>query len=176
MKTIRQQGTVMVIILIILAVLVVSSLAFVTSTQSTTMVAGNIAFKDSASAVGDIGVELAMTALSGIGNQETNVPNQYYATQQPVDNNGIPTTVNWDNVPTTNFQNYAVQYVVERLCTGTLPIADTERSCNSGENLSGTSKKVGGSQYSSTIMYYRVTARVIGPKNSTSFIQAILSM
>jgi len=170
----KEQGSALLIVLIILSILIVSSLSLVTSTQSTTVVAGNIAFKSGASSIADIGVAQAITTLTGITNLEVAVPNQYFPTQQPVDINGIPTTVTWSSVPTITVQNYSLQFVIDRLCIGTTPIANISTSCTTALASQASSKKVGGAAFNVPLVFFRVTALVTGPKNSTSYIQAIL--
>ena len=171
----KENGTVLLLTLIVMSILIVGCLALATSTQTATIIAGNIAFKDAASAAGDIGIDLASTALLSI-NPEVAVPNQYYPTQQPVDSNGIPTTVDWSVIPTTTFQNYNVQFVIDRLCAGTVPIANITNQCTMATGSSQTSQKIGGTSFTIPTMYYRVTSKVIGPKNSTSYIQSILRL
>lgn len=175
MKMTKQLGSTMILTLIILSVLIVSSIAFVTSTQVTNVIAGNMAFKNSTSAVGDVGIDIAINALNAIPNHDVTIPNQYYALQLPLDNDGLPNNVDWDNVPTTVMQNYNLQYVIERLCSGATPVTNFEENCSMGNSQTITSKKLGGVQVQVVKVYYRVTARVTGPRNSRSFIQAIVS-
>lgn len=169
-----ERGNALLLTLIILSLLVISGLSLVTSTQSTTIIAGNMAFKSNASSTADVGITLAQTTLGTISNLDTSIANQYFATQQPVNSNNIPTTVNWANVSSTTIQNYSLQYVIERLCTGSLPVSNTSTQCTTAPSAQASSKKLGGGQYSLPTIYYRVTARVVGPKNATSYIQAIL--
>lgn len=170
----RQEGSVLVFSLIVLGALFISTLAMYRSTETTTIVAGNISFKQAASTTGDIGVNWSVSAMQAVGDSNVTVANQYYAVQQPIDGNGLPTTVDWAQVASQQVGNYTIQYVIERLCTGTLPISDPQTACYQKQTSQNGSKKVGAQAYVSHSMFYRVTVRVSGPKNTTSFIQAIL--
>lgn len=170
----QQTGTTLIFTLIILTVILFSSLAMYRSSESNTVVAGNIAFKQSATASGDIGVTLSIDTLTAVDDPETTVVNQYYAVQQPTDNYGIPTTVDWDQVPSTMIGNNQVQHVIERLCTGALPIADTSSQCYTAGAAQISSKKIGSTALANNAIFFRVTVRVTGPKNTMSFIQSIL--
>ncbi len=69
-----------------------------------------------------------------------------------------------------------VQIVIDRLCQGPGPVTDIQGKCFVDAPLGGGSKKAGGVAFTaSTAVYYRVTARVTGPRNTVSMVQAILS-
>ena len=70
----------------------------------------------------------------------------------------------------------AVQLVIDRLCQGPAPVTDLEGKCFSNPAIGGGTKKAGGVVFSgATTVYYRVTVRVSGPRNTSSTVQAILS-
>lgn len=79
-----------------------------------------------------------------------------------------------------------VSFMIQRLCNGTGD--PTSNSCeivpgssaatataNSGSN-EGAGEEVISSVGVNTSVYYRITVRVIGPRNTTSYIQSIVSM
>lgn len=170
------QGFVLVVALLVLMLLSLIVGAFIKSAGTANLVASGLTFKKAATYGGDVGINSAITQLTNQTNFEANIANVYFATQQAVDANGLPTTVNWASVPINQQQNYAVQYVIERLCTGALPVANFSSQCSLLSVPLQSSNKVGDPSYNSTnTVYYRVTSRITGPKNSLSYVQAILA-
>ncbi|MBU6459598.1 MAG: pilus assembly protein PilX [Proteobacteria bacterium] len=166
------------IALIALVTMTLAVIALIRSVDTANTIAGNMAFRQAAREVSDTGIEAAYSALPNIlaTSEEADIPNEYFATMQPVDANGVPTTVNWQNVPSTNESGYAVQYIIERLCNGPLPVTDIQTQCLSDPNGANGSNKAGAIVFSSSNrIYYRVTVRVTGPRNTMSMAQAILS-
>ncbi len=70
-----------------------------------------------------------------------------------------------------------VQFVIDRLCQGPPPVTDLLASCFAEAGVGGSgSQKAGASIFTATpTVYYRLTARVTGPRNTVSMVQAILS-
>ena len=182
-----QQGVVLFIALIALVVLTLAGIALVRSVDTSNVISGNLAFKQSALESSDIGVETAFNALPTIisTSLDQDIAGQYFATIQPVDSNGVPTTINWSNVPcrdtagnvvTCGSSGYSVQYVIDRMCNGPTPVTNVQASCVTDVPLGGGSKKAGAVVFSSaTAVYYRVTVRVTGPRNTVSMVQAMLT-
>jgi Tfp pilus assembly protein PilX len=170
----RQGGMSLIIVLIALALLLVGSVALLRSSEVSSLVAGNVSFKEAATQATDLGISGAAKALSVMTNVDTNVANVYFATRQPEDAYGLPTTVNWSNVASTTVGNYNVQYVIDRLCT-TTPVTDPTASCMVRNQAAPGSNKAGSLVYNSPAsVYYRITVQVTGPKNATSFVQALV--
>lgn len=174
----KNRGTVLFIALIALVALTLAGIALVRSVDTGNVIAGNFAFKQAALQATDAGVETAFSALPNIiaTSLDANIPNQYFASIQPVDATGIPTTVNWNNVPSTTVSGNGVQYVIDRLCNGPLPVTDIQGNCLADQPKGSGSKKAGAVVFSSsTSVYYRVTVRVTGARNTVSVSQAMLS-
>jgi type IV pilus assembly protein PilX len=172
----KQTGSSLIIVVIALTLLLIISVAYIRSSHVTSLVAENFAFKTAATQAADIGVEQALATLQTLTSPDTSIANKYYAIAQPVDSNGLPSTVNWAQVPSSNFQLYRVQYIMERLCSGNLPVANVITQCVLANAPANGSNKIGTPTYKNTgEVYYRATVRVTGPKNTLSFIQAILS-
>lgn len=170
-----QQGASLIIVVILLVILMVSALALVRSSETVGAVAGNVAFKQAATEAGDIGIAAATNWLKALTNADAAVAGVYYATRQNVDGYGLP-TVDWTPVPQATVNAFKVQYVVERLCQGPTPVTNLSTQCLTDQNQQAGSKKVGSPSYSGgTAVYYRVTVRVKGPRNSESFVQSLLS-
>lgn len=124
----RQRGVVLFVALIAMVVLGLAAAAMIRSADTSGVIAGNLAFKEATTHAADTGVERAFNALQGLATADVDVPNQYFRLMQPVDGNGVPTTIAWANVPCydsngglaaincADASTYRVQYVIDRLC------------------------------------------------------------
>lgn len=91
---------------------------------------------------------------------------------------GVP-TLNWDAVAcvTNNAipEGYRVQYVIDRLCTGTAPITNHAADCVSDNPEEGGTRRAGQPIFrGAQSILYRLTVRVSGPNNAQSFVQVTL--
>lgn len=185
----REGGIVLILVLIGIVAMTLAGIALVRATQTTNLIAGNFAFKQASLAATDSAVELAYAQLDTIllTSKDVAYPAScpagaclYYPTRQATDTNGIPTAVgDWSAVPATVVNSsYSTQYVIDRLCS-TSPTNDDEvkLNCYAGQGTSaGGSKKVGDPGFASSLLvYYRVSVRVSGPRNTKSFVQAIVA-
>ncbi len=183
----RQRGITLVIALIALVAMSMAGIALMRSVDTANVIAGNFAFRQASLQATDVGVEAAFTQLGTIvaSGADTPIADQYFPVIQPLDANGIPTTVSWDDVPSTTLgssNEYTVRYVIERMCTGTLPIGadDIMTSCIADQGSSPNSVKLGGGGCSTNCntppaVNYRVTVRVEGPRSTVAMSQAILA-
>lgn len=174
-----QGGVVLVVALIMLVAMTLAGIALVRSMDTANLIAGNFGFRQGAVQASDAGVEAALAALPNLVSTslDTNIANRYYATMQTLDARGVPSGVNFDSAYSTMAGGYTANYVIERLCTGALPVTNIQANCVSDPPASGGSgtNKAGGVQFtSSTMVYYRVTVRVTGPRDTVAFVQAIL--
>ncbi len=189
----RQQGVVLFIALIVLVAMSLAGIALVRSVDTSNIIAGNLAFKQGTTQAADVGIEVAYTALPTIisGSLDTAITTGtywYYPTRRKHDANLVPTTtaydgsaaagtaITWSSVPVAQtVAGNEVRVVIDRLCQGPAPVTDLEAKCFSQPGIGGGTKKVGGVVFSATAtVYYRVTAHITGPRNSTSIVQAIL--
>jgi len=196
----RERGVVLLIALIVLVAMTLAGLGMMRSIDTGTIVAGNIAFRESAVATGDTGVEAARTWLiANINSLDSDNPGMgYFSTRQDnLDLTGNRTEggtdgVNWGGSdPTQVVQAYqlgtvdssgnTVFYLIHRLCSLTGSINSGPQSCATVA-VSGTGSSQSAPDYSSYALavknqvYFRVTARVNGPKNTVSYVQAVLLM
>lgn len=196
----NQQGMVLFIALIVLVAMTLAGIALVRSVDTANVIAGNLAFKQATLQAADLGVEAAVTALPTIiaGSVDTNLtpaasstnPNYwYYASRRETDTYGVPTqkqygaagaaaAIDWSQVPIVQtVSGNSVRIVIDRLCNGTPPITDLLANCFADPGAGGSgSQKAGATVFSATpTVYYRLTARVAGPRNTVSMVQAILS-
>ncbi|MCE1241777.1 hypothetical protein [Oryzomicrobium sp.] len=193
----RERGIVLLIALIGLFAMTMAGLALIRGVSTTNVIAGNLAFKQAALHAADNGVERAFLDLGNtfIGNMNTNQPANcttnctYYATTRKTDANGIPyqeqfdvtatsTPINWASVATSQTVNgaFVTQYVIDRLCNGVTTTTNIASTCYSGTSAGGGSKKVGSASFTNPQqIYYRITIRVSGPRNTISMTQAIVT-
>ena len=191
---------VLFIALIVLVAMTLAGLALVRSVDTANVIAGNLAFKQSTLQAGDLGVEAAVTALPTIiaGSVDTDLtpaasstnPNYwYYASRRETDTYGVPTqkqagaagaatAIDWTQLPiAATTAGNSVRIVIDRLCQGPPPVTDLLANCFAEAGVGGSgSQKAGASIFTATpTVYYRLTARVTGPRNTVSMVQAILS-
>lgn len=86
---------------------------------------------------------------------------------------GVP-SLDWNTVPcVTNTRipaGYAVQYLIDRLCT-----ANHAANCVADNPQEGGSRRAGQARFSGAPSnHYRVTVRVSGPNNAQSFVQVTM--
>ena len=195
----REKGVVLLVALIVLVALMLASVSLVRSVDTANVIAGNLAFKQASVQAADFGIEAAVTALPNIvattldtdATPEKSGTYWYYATRRVEDANGVPTTmavgpgdpataqpIDWSRVPVADTRaGNTIRVVIDRLCTGTLPIVDPVASCFHEASVDGASQSINKQVFTSvTMVYYRVTVRVTGPRNTVSVVQAILGL
>lgn len=181
----RQRGISLFISLIALVAMTFAGLALIRAVDTTNLISGNLAFRQASLHATDVGVESAYSELGTIisTSLDSNYPSgcssgscKYYPIKQTINSTtGIPTVINWNNVPKTTVDSvYSVQYVLDRLCDGPAPVTDIASNCMRSSSTSSGSKKSGATVFSSANqVYYRATIRVTGPRNTTSLVQVI---
>lgn len=180
-----ERGVVMFVALVVLIVMTLAGLAMLRQMSSGVSIAGNIAFKQGATAVADAGIEAGRRWLTNnAGALAADVPaNGYYATWVGnVDPTSADWTPMWNAVPDTLVTNSGnVRYIVQRLCALPGPSFGGAQQCSDSVPQSGGGGSKGGGSYGdapSILMptpFYRVTARVIGPRNTVSYTQVVLN-
>lgn len=184
-----QQGIVLIIALIALVAMTLAAIGLVRSHTAGGLIAGNMAFKQDTLQATDRAFEMALDWLAAnlSATQEADVTNQYFALMQPENPLGVPTTIDWANVPCRDNVGNAVacntvaagadriQYVIDRLCQGSLPVTDKDANCVQDVATGGGSKRAGVPVFAGTgMIYYRITARVEGARGTTTLAQAIV--
>ena len=183
-----QSGVALFIALISLVALSFAGLALMRSVDTTNVISGNLAFRQSTLHATDIGVEAALTSLNTIvttsidanwpSSQSAGGYNYYPIRQTSLDAAGVPTGINWSLV-TKDYSvdsAYGVQYVIDRLCDGPAPVTDIATKCmrttatTVGSNVIGKESFSGAGQ-----VYYRATIRVLGPRNTVSMTQVLFA-
>jgi Tfp pilus assembly protein PilX len=190
----RQQGVILFISLIVLVAMTLTGIALMRSVDTNILIAGNLAFKQGTTSIADIGVEAARSFLSGpTGSLDDDQPGvtYYWANWQTAVSDFIGATAttaddyDWTQagIATSPDPSYSVQYVIHRLC-GSAGKASAIGTCLQSAVAAGASG-AGGSRGvvsygqqaipSTSTIFYRVTVKVTGPRNTVSYVQAILN-
>lgn len=188
----REQGVVLIIALIVLVAMTLAAIALVRTVDISTQISGNLAFRQSGVQAADSGVELARKWLMSSGASTLNSDNgsSYYATANgggggtpPVFD---PTTFDWTGTTATSKDKAGntANYVIHRMCEQALPPSDPNANCfTAPSSASGNSNRIkeggefsctGNACSTSSNPYYRITVRVSGPKNTVTYVQAVI--
>jgi type IV pilus assembly protein PilX len=198
----KQRGVVLFFALIALVVMSLAAVALIRSVDTSTMIAGNLAFKQAATASSDRGVESAITMLTNIETamkaagksvyaDNTNTfnvtvaANGYYSNADPALN--LTSSATWVNASSfpipDDGSGYAVRYIVQRMCRGPNQVL-SKSNClfsspsvdNNGHNIPLPSDvcQGAGCPVAGQSPQYRITSRTAGPGNTVSYIQAFV--
>jgi type IV pilus assembly protein PilX len=192
----KQRGVVLFIALIALVVMSLAAAALIRSVDTNTLITGNLAFKQSAVVSSDRGIETALawvntTAIANLATLNGNsVANGYFSTFDELDlddrailkaaatwtANSAPATGNGITAGRELDTGNEIRYIVQRMCRE--PLAPTKENCQFGEAEVGSGSKgvksgdeAGAIVDSAESPIYRVTVRVVGPKNTVSYTQ-----
>lgn len=192
-----QRGVVLIIALIVLVAMTLASVAMVRSIDTSTIIAGNLAFKQSGVASGDAGIETAIAWISANGSSLTadSPTNGYYATSQDsldLTKNATPDNaaddLDWSDGGKVkklamDAAGNEVAYVIHRMCNSVGALngesCATEESVQEGRSY-GTLRSMSTYQPGSWTSvanrgYYRITVRIVGPRKTISYVQAFVS-
>ncbi len=192
-----QRGVILFIALIVLVAMSLAGIALMRSVDTNVLIAGNLAFRQATTNMGDIGIEAARSWLAA----NTSVLDQdqpggftaYWANNQVGVTNFLATTpsgpsdFDWSTAQTVTSPDpaYEIAYVIHRLCNTAGSPSNAATGCMkvaigaAGGGASGSSK--GEVTYGSqglpgiSVTYYRITVRVAGPRNTYGYVQAMLN-
>lgn len=186
----RQKGVVLIITLIVLVAMTLAVIALVRSVDTSNIIAGNLAFQQSAKESADAGADhavgtlLKQVVIGGNLNCDLNCPQGYYSWRQPLQEPPYGTWSSyWSGV-----QNHAlvlpkdalgntVSYIVERMCSlngdanSCLKSAPLIPDC-SGNDPTKPDLPCPAAQ----LNYFRIITKVEGPRNTVSYTQTIYTM
>lgn len=198
----KQRGVVLFFTLVALLAMSLAAVALIRSVDTSTMIAGNLAFKQSATSSGDAGIEAAVNWLATIQtanltinvlNDAThpfnvdNLPAGYYSSLNSALSLTDGTGVQWDNNDSvlvgTDGSGNTVRYVIQRVCrTANQPI--NAAGClfsgaiqdNNGQNIPLPQEvcQGAGCPVAGQTPQIRITSRTTGPKNTVSYVQAFV--
>ena len=181
-----QRGVVLFVALIVLVVMTLSGIALLRQLGVGTSIAGNMAFKESATSIADRGVEQArdwLTTNSTLVNSDSAADGYYSSWGASVD----PNTFNWSTAASGHITaeeaetGNKIRFVIHRLCaTPNLSPADPAQVCSDALEASAGGSK-GGTSYGTlnpagqARPFYRVTTRVEGPRGTVSYTQVLMN-
>ena len=195
----KQGGAVLLVAIVVLVVMTLGALALVRSVDTTNLIAGNLAFQKSAATSADAGIEAAIAWLeackAGTGGCAVNTLNGYdpsngytpdgaaigHSPQPGTSWDSFWATLSSDSIRSlsTDSAGNKPSYIIDRMCAN--PGAENgEGFCMASPLLSPTLKNQeegmvpGLSGFS--MVYYRITVRVAGPRNTVSYVQAMVAI
>jgi type IV pilus assembly protein PilX len=181
----RQRGAALFVALIVMVAMSLAGIALVRAVDTTTLVAGNIAFRTSAVPVADAALEKAVVDLFESTNiadsTADNTKFNYYASWRGDDNAlGVPKAL-FDtshypadgSVITDAASGMTARYIIERSCRAPGPASpDICDMATPGPAPGGTAGK--NPWQLPRTPFYRATIRVDGPRETVVFAQATL--
>jgi len=189
----RQKGLIATLLaIIVLVATLLASVALMRSIDTSNTIAGSVAFRQAVIQIADIAYQQALgLTFNEPTSDATNATIGYYATLQlPIttNTNGVPDvlvkqlanpTVVTGTAPLSGLPSgYSGFYVVERLCPAVGPASPTTcivpGATITGGSVSNQTKDNGPPFSSSTYAAFRLTAGVIGPKNTIGYVQTVL--
>lgn len=193
----RQEGAVLVVALVVLLLVTLAGIALMRSVDTTTLVAGNLAFQQAATRAADAGVERAIATLQQLAADgqldASDSTNSYFATLRSNDSPdpAVPARRDWPTLwansiapniaaPAMDNLGNAVEFAIHRQCTNAAP-ANAGGDCVTAP---GQPTSSGSSEDSNDIqikgdpgrVYYRITVRVTGPRRTESYVQVHVAM
>jgi len=172
-----QRGVVLFIALIVLVAMTLAGIAVMRSVDTNNLIAGNLAFRNAATSAGDAGIEFARDWLTSktAGFLEADTAGYYANWQDPFNHK----TFNWQtsavNLGNDGYGN-TIYYVIHRMCK------ESGKSLNGTECFKKEAEASGGSKGGDegtpptpvARAYFRITSKIVGPRNTVSYIQAFV--
>jgi Tfp pilus assembly protein PilX len=193
----RQAGAILLIAMVVLVAMTLSALALIKSVNTTNLIAGNLGFRESALLASDRSMEKALNFLDNLctgkclyednGNDPAIKNSEgkcYWATREnePTEANGKTWEDVMDDLNASNancgFSDGAgnnVWYVIQRLCRKTGAVSKAQCSWSPHCKLTGSAGAGGSSGCSTSMIYYRITTRVNGPRNTAVYTQTVIA-
>jgi type IV pilus assembly protein PilX len=189
----RQRGLVLFIALIVMVAMTLAGIGMMRSLDTVTMAAGNVGFKDASLSAGDRAIEAGFKWLlsqSGTPNlNNTNSGMGYYSARPASEPDWVdPGT--W--APALEVDDgaqdaggYTVSYIIHRMCTqpntaynGDNAWVHNECALNyeGGASAGGSNRNAATTFQGNAQVYYRITARVVGPRDTQTFVQSFVTI
>lgn len=177
-----QRGVVLFIALIVLVAMTLAGVAIVRSVDTGNLVAGNIAFKQGTLSTADSGIDQAFkwlrdNTLTGALNGDVPSEGYFAVVSEPADwtDDAVWTDAKYAGVDSAGNE---VWYMIHRMCLGTGKYSSTTcaQTPRKGKEA-GNSVGFWGAPFEGTpVVFYRVTSRVIGPRDTMSIIQSNIAL
>jgi type IV pilus assembly protein PilX len=192
----RQRGVVLFVSLIVMVALSLAAIALIRSVDTTNAIVGNLAFRLASILPANASVEQAAAALFAdadiaavihIPDKNNDLPAENYFAHRVAgeDARGVPAVLQKKTTAATLTKKFdandsaaaatdtQVTYVIERMCLATG--APTTGNCDLVPPKGNPGNTLGDAESGgAAVPFYRVTVRVDGPKNTASFVQAML--
>jgi type IV pilus assembly protein PilX len=187
--TLRQRGFTLLMALIALAILSIGAVAMIRSTNTTLVMAGNLAFKRDVANQAEVAIAAAMTDLntgslaSDASRQANALTRNYSATILPTSVEGVPNALLNDTTYasagftrgdiTDTAAGITLRYVIDRQCTatGTFDAAVCQSisatKTNRGDDTANADMSPGADRRPA----YRISVRISGPRGVQTFVQ-----
>lgn len=201
-QMLKQRGVVLFFALIAMLAMSLAAVALIRSVDTSTMIAGNLAFKQAATSSGDTGVENAINWLAALDAANSNLNvlsdathpfnidaplNGYYSNMNPAISLTDGTGIQWDNTDSvlvgTDASGNTVRYVIQRMCR-TANVAIQNGSClfssgivdDNGQQIPLPQDVCEGAGCPSAgqTPQIRITTRTDGPRNTVSYVQTFV--
>ena len=187
----RQRGVVLFVALIVLIIMTLAGLALLRQMGAGTSIAGNVAFKESATSVADRGAEAGRSWLlthQAVTASDSFSEGYYSSWAGPWGTTVDPTKFTWTNAnsallvaPEDDAQTgNATRMIIQRLCSlANASSNDASQNCsdsaapNQGQSQGGASYGTG-AQAIQSAPFFRVTTKVTGVRGTVSYTQVIL--
>ncbi|MFA6203611.1 MAG: hypothetical protein WC710_10540 [Gallionella sp.] len=198
----KQRGIALFFALIALLAISLAAVALIRSVDTSTLIAGNLAFRQAATTSGDGGIEAAVSWLNTTqaANSTKNVltdpthpfnitsaTSGYYSNMNPALSLTDGTGIQWDNTDSvlagTDNSGNTLRYIIQRMCR-TADVAIQNAGCLfSGAALDNNGQAIplpqeicigAGCPAAGQAPQIRITARTTGPRNTISYIQAFV--
>jgi Tfp pilus assembly protein PilX len=191
----RQRGVILVIALIVLVAMTLAAIGMTRSIDTANLVAGNLSFKQSSLSAADKGIEagyqwvLARAGTTALNN--TDLSAGFYSSR-PGSEPDWTDSATWADAVELNggaadAAGNVISYVIHRMCTepnttyNGVGAGGNNNQCAlstaAGGSSGGGSMAVGSVQFTGNPqVYYRITARSQGPKNTESYVQSMAAV
>lgn len=183
-----QRGVVLLIALIALVAMTLSALALIRAVNTTNLIAGNLSFRESAVLTGERSTEIALANwltpnATGNGLHAHSSANGYRASREDPAA-GASWDTFWNNTlaaeavtGTMDASGMTVAYVIHRMCddVGSPHIVNCAKP-PTGINAGGSQSAGGVAPISNSQVYYRITTRIAGPRNTVAYVQTVLAL
>jgi type IV pilus assembly protein PilX len=190
-----QRGLVLFIALIVLVAMTMAGIGMVRSVDTSNVIAGNLAFKQGTIQTADRGIESGVQWLiaraTGTTLQITDIGSGYYSAKPAAEPDWSDPNV-WANAACVNgcapdpATGNVTRYFIHRMCTepdtppdGNGPSGNPNHCMKRYDQVGkapGGSKKPGPQFEGTPKLFYRVTARVDGPRNTSSVVQTTVAV
>lgn len=202
LRIVKQRGVVLFFTLIALLAMSLAAVALIRSVDTSTLIAGNLAFKQAATASGDAGIEAAVNWLAAtqtankalnVLNDSTHPFNQTNLTVTPGYHSSASSTLSltadstWNDTNSvlvgTDGSGNTIRYIIQRMCRNANTPIQTANCLFSSGTVDNNGQNIPlpqeicegvGCPVAGQTPQMRITARTTGPKNTVSYIQAFV--